>query len=333
MTERPANLRSVASRAGVSVRTVSNVVNDYEHVAPATRAAVRRAIAELGYRPNLAARQLRRGRTGLLGLVVPEIVSPYFAEVAALVVRHAATRGWTVLVDETGGDPAREGALLGRDGSTLVDGLLVSPWGLSPDEVAAAAGAVPVVVLGERATTSLDRIAIDSVAAARDATAHLLAGGRRRLAAIGRQPHLANRTAALRTEGFRAALAEAGLPAVAEVETTTLHRADGARAVAGLLDAGHRVDGLVCFTDELALGAIRTLADRGLAVPGDVAVVGIDDIEDGRYSVPRLTTVAPDKDELAVVAVDTLLAAVAGQRAVRADVVVPHRLVVRESAP
>ena len=85
----PVSLRSVAERAGVSVRTVSNVVNDFPHVAPATRAAVQAALDELGYRPNLAARQLRRGRTGAIGLVVPEVHSPYFSQLASVIVRLA----------------------------------------------------------------------------------------------------------------------------------------------------------------------------------------------------------------------------------------------------
>ena len=334
LPDRPPSLRTVAARAGVSVRTVSNVVNGYVHVAPATREAVQLAIAEVGYRPNLAARQLRRGRTGLLGLVLPELTSPYFAEVAALVVREAAARGWTVLVDETGGDPDREGALLGRRDAGLVDGLVVSPWSLSPDDIAAAAGGLPVVVLGERSTARLDRVAIDNVAAARDATAHLLATGRRRVAAVGLQPQLDNATAALRLTGFRQALAEHGLrpDPLLERATPTLHRRDGAAATSALLERVPDLDGLVCFTDELALGALRTLADRGRRVPDDVAVIGIDDVEDGRWSVPRLSTVAPDKGAIARIAVESVLGRIAGDVSEPAEVVVPHELVVRESS-
>lgn len=328
------NLRAVAELAGVSVRTVSNVVNDYVHVTPATRAAVERAIAEVGYQPNLAARQLRRGRTGLLGLVLPELNSPYFAELAALIVRHAADRDWTVLVDETLGDPAREAALLRGSGARLVDGLIVSPWGLAPAEVAVAAGARPIVVLGERSAGTVDRVAIDNVAAARAATEHLLTSGRQRLAAIGLQPHLANDTAKLRIKGFRQALRHAGLPhdRKHELATSTLHRADGAAAAVKLMDRGQAFDGLVCFTDELALGAIRALADRGRRVPDDVAVIGIDDIEDGRYAIPRLSTIAPDKAAIAAQAVSAVLARIDGADRPAAEIVVGHQLIVRESS-
>ncbi|WP_375483425.1 LacI family DNA-binding transcriptional regulator [uncultured Jatrophihabitans sp.] len=329
--DRPPSLRTVADLAGVSVRTVSNVVNDYVHVAASTRATVQRAIDELGYRPNLAARQLRGGRTGLLGLVLPELASPYFAELAALIAGQAAQHGWTVLADETAGDAERERALLGRTTTNVVDGLVVSPWSLAPDEIVAVADGLPVVVLGERSAADADHVAIDNVAAARDATAHLLARGRKRLAVIGLQPHLSNDTAAQRARGVRKALGRR--KPVAEIATTTLHRADGAAAVASLLASGTDIDGLICFTDELALGAIRQLADRGVGVPHDVAVVGIDDIEDGRYSVPRLTTVAPDKHTIAETAVRSLLARIEGSPEHRpTDSVVPHRLIVRESS-
>ncbi|MEV5447730.1 LacI family DNA-binding transcriptional regulator, partial [Streptomyces sp. NPDC052644] len=96
-------LKDVAERAGVSVKTVSNVVNGYQHVRPDTRARVEAAIAELRYRPNLSARNLRKGRTGVIALAVPELDVPYFAELARHVVAAAADHGWTVLIDQTGG--------------------------------------------------------------------------------------------------------------------------------------------------------------------------------------------------------------------------------------
>ncbi|MFC8732130.1 LacI family DNA-binding transcriptional regulator [Luteimicrobium sp. NPDC057192] len=330
-----ASLRDVASRAGVSVRTVSNVISGAGPVAPATRERVQRVLDELQYRPNLAARQLRGGRTGVVGLVVPELTSAYFAELAGLVVDAARERGWTVLVEQSGGTAEGERQLLDDTERRGLDGLLVSPWSLAPEEVLRRVGGRPLVVLGERDPAGLaDHVTVDNVAAARAATAHLIGMGRRRVAAVGLQPHLTNATAAHRLDGYRLALSEAGMRPDSDLEiaVSTLHRDEGVRAMETLLARPTPPDAVFCFSDGLALGALRTILRRGLRVPDDVAVVGFDDIEDGRYAVPSLTTVTPDKPQIAARALQCLAdrlgtaASAAAQR-----IVVPHRLTVRES--
>jgi DNA-binding LacI/PurR family transcriptional regulator len=330
------SLKDVAVVAGVSVRTVSNVVNRFPHVAADTRARVEKALEELNYRPNLAARNLRRGRSGLIGLVVPEIDSPYFSELAAHLVLAAEERSWTVLVDQTGGDPARERGFLEGAAAGFVDGLVFSPWGLGAVDLRRSADDIPLVLLGERANDGVaDHIAIDNVAAAREATDHLIGLGRRRIAAVGLQPHLTNETARLRLEGYRASLAAAGHPweEGLEVEVAALHRADGAAAMRVLLALPEPPDAVFCFNDQLALGAMRSAHDAGLDVPRDVAVVGFDDIEDGRYSRPSLTTISPDKWAIAVRALELLGERLDGDRSGSArDVVVPHSLILRESS-
>src|SRR6185312_8720233 len=181
-----ARLKDVAARAGVSVKTVSNVVNGYEHVTPGTRKKVEEALGELGYVPNLAARGLRNGRSGGLALALPELHAPYFAEIAHHVVRAAAERGWTVLVDETEGRLDRERQVAAGIRAHLIDGLILSPLALTAADLDRRAEGVPMVLLGERVRHDVaDRVAVDNVRAARDATAHLLDLGRRRIAAIG----------------------------------------------------------------------------------------------------------------------------------------------------
>lgn len=327
------NLRDVAVHANVSVRTVSNVVNGYEHVAPATRARVEAAIAKLGYRPNLTARQLRRGRTETLSLVVPEIDSPYFAELASRVVRIAEERGWTVHIDQTDGLAERERRMIAGPSGQAVDGVICSPWAVDPEELTHLR-TTPLVLLGERrAVGGVDHVAIDNVAASRQAVEHLISIGRRHIAAIGAQPHLENNTARLRLIGYHEALAAAGLPVVEElvVPVRALHRADGAAAMRALLDAGLEVDAVFCFTDQLALGAMRALSERRKKVPQEVAVVGFDDIEDGRYAVPSLTTVSPDKGQIARLALDALARRMEQDGGAAEDLVADHRLRVRES--
>ncbi|WP_031082271.1 LacI family DNA-binding transcriptional regulator [Streptomyces sp. NRRL WC-3549] len=327
-----ARLKDVAALAGVSVRTVSNVVSNSATVAPATRDRVMAAVEELGYRPNLAARNLRQGRTGLIGVVVPEIHSPYFGALAGHLIDAARQRGWTVLLERTGGRPELERRLLEGSEGHQVDGLIVSPWSTSPAELASLAGGLPLVVLGElEPHGSIDHVALDNVAAARAAAHHLAGLGRRRVAAVGLQPALGHGTAELRAEGFRQGLREAGLGPVAEVEVADLHRTEGARAMRELLPAAP--DAVFCFSDELALGALRVAAERGVRVPDDLVLMGFDDIEDGRFCAPSLTTIAPDRAQIAERAVQCLtervlgrLDALPGRR-----ITVPHRLLVRES--
>lgn len=329
-------LKDVAERAGVSVKTVSNVVNGYVHVRPDTRARVLEAISELDYRPNISARNLRRGRTGIIALAVPELDLPYFAELARHVVSAAARHDWTVLIDQTSGDREQERLVAGGIRDHLIDGLIFSPLALTGADLNAGSQATPMVLLGERVDHGpADHVAIDNVAAARDATAHLVALGRRRIAAVGAQHTAEAATARLRLAGWSAALADAGLDAdpALVAPAPSWHRADGAAAMCDLLARGARPDAVLCFNDTLALGAIRALHDAGLRVPADVAVAGFDDIEDGRYFIPTLTTVAPDKADLARVAVDLLAARIAGgdEPAPPREETVPHRLIVRES--
>jgi DNA-binding LacI/PurR family transcriptional regulator len=330
-----ANLKDVAARAGVSVRTVSNVVTGSAAVAPQTRARVQQVLDELQYRPNLAARNLRRGRTGLIGLVIPELDSPYFGELAGLLVDAAQSRSWTVLIDQSGGDADGERRLLEGTGGRVLDGLIMSPWALSPDDLAHRTASLPLVLLGEQDSQGLaDHVTVDNVAAAHAATSHLLATGRRRIAAIGAQPQLHNGTAQQRLAGYRQALAEAGLrhdPAL-EVAVAALHRDEGARAMGELLDGPTAPDAVFCFSDQLALGALRQAHLRGLSVPADLAIAGFDDIEDGRYATPSLTTISPDKQQIAERALQCLADRIERRSTAPAHrIVVPHRLVVRES--
>ncbi|WP_084966077.1 LacI family DNA-binding transcriptional regulator, partial [Thermoactinospora rubra] len=299
-------LRDVAQLAGVSVKTVSNVVNGYAHVAPATRARVERALAQLGYRPNVSARNLRQGRTGVIALALPELDAPYFAELARCVIAAAAEHRWLVVIEQTDGRLARERQVLDGVRDHRVDGLIFSPIAIGAEELAARADATALVLLGERIWDGpADHVAIDNVRAAREVTEHLIGLGRTRIAALGVQDAAVSGTAPLRLAGYRQALAAHHLAELcAPVER--YHRAEGAAAMAALLAGPARPDAVFCFNDLLALGALRTILAAGLRVPEDIALAGLDDIEDGRFSTPTLTTIAPDKAQLARLAVDLL---------------------------
>jgi len=326
-------LKDVATLAGVSVKTVSNVVNGYAFVKADNRRRVEEALASTGYRPNVGARNLRRGRTGFIGLMVPELSVPYFAELTALVITAAQRHDWNVLIEQTQGTREREQSSLASLGPHLIDGAIVSPEALEADDLRQLGPGVPLVMLGEHAVDfPIDRVAIDNVRAAREAVGHLAAMGRRRIAAIGANPHRG--TAALRLAGYRAALADAGLPEDNTLVAPALnyHRRDGAQAMAALLDGPAPPDAVFCFNDLLAIGALRAAAERGVRVPADLAVVGFDGTEESAYSLPSLTTVAPDKSAIAARAVELIHRRVSGAGLEPPeDVQTPFALLVRES--
>ncbi len=330
----------VAQRAGVSQRTVSNVVNGLTSVSPDTIERVTVAIRELGYTPSLAARSLRVGRSGVLQLVVPELDVPYFAELARGVIKCAEDQGYAVMVRQTLGSRERERDALEGSAAEYAEGTILSAVGEIDELMAGRALRSPVVLIGERTGMGLvDHIGIDDVAAAASATNHLLEAGCRRVAFVGAHPDSSLRMAALRYRGYEQALRAAGIsvdPALV-VQTGSYHRRDGEAAMAALLSRDDRPDGVFCATDLLALGAIRAAYERGLRVPDDIRVVGFDGLEEGRYSIPALTTIEPDKQRLAQVSVETLLARIRAREAgidtveVR-DVSIPFALVVRESS-
>jgi DNA-binding LacI/PurR family transcriptional regulator len=331
------SLKDVAQLAGVSVKTVSNVVNNYPHVTPAMRERVQRAIDELGYRPNLTARHLRKGRTGIIALALPELGNPYFAELAGAVIDAAARHDLTVLLDHTAGERHKEVLVTQGFRAHVIDGLIISPIELeTADLLGRRADGSPLVLLGEREYDApFDQIAIDNVAAARTAVRHLTSLGRKRIAFIGARRETARRPAHLRLRGWREELTAAGLPCDDRLVAATdaYGRWDGAAAMNALLDRGARPDAVFAYNDLMALGAMRALVERGLRVPQDISVVGFDDVEEGRFSTIALTTVSPDKQAIARLAVERVVARLTGAPEMHPERLQPgYTLIARESS-
>lgn len=305
-------LADIARHVGVSAKTVSNVVNGTGWVGDETRERIERAVRELGYHPNLAARQLRTGASGILALAIPDLREPYFAEFASRFVSAAQERSITVLISQTGGKRAAELACIAGEGLPALDGLVLSPLELTAADLDARTSRQPVVMIGEHgasiAGTRAIHVGVDNVAAAAAATAHLISHGRRRIAAVGVQFEGSTATSRLRFAGYCQALATAGLdvdPALL-CTVTDFNRAEGALVVEDLIASGVPVDGLVCFNDTLALGALYTLGVRGISVPRDVEVIGFDDIEEGRFFSPAFSTIDPGVDATSQVILDIL---------------------------
>ena len=331
-------MHDVARLAGVSLKTVSNVVNDHPQVGEEIRLRVRAAIEELGYRPNLAARNLRSGRSGVIGLAVPVLSQAYFAQLADDVIQAAGARGLVVLVEQTGGDRQRELEVLRNPRLALTDGLLFSPLGLTVGDVPEVTPAVPLVLLGEQILpVPVDNVTMRNREGAHAATSHLLRMGRRRVALIGAHTNETESTAGLRMAGYCAALEEAGVAfdeaLVAPIEVWD--RTSGAEAMRKLLDTGERPDAVFAMNDDLALGALRVLQDAGFRVSDDVAVIGFDDVDEGRFSVPRLSSVDPGRRRVAEMAVDLLMERVSdrlrGEERPARQQAPDFRLVLRES--
>lgn len=314
--EATATLHDVARAAGVSIKTVSNVINGYPHIRPETRERVEVAIASLHYQPNRAARSLRSGRTDMIGLIVPDLRNPYFAELADDVMRAARERGFSVLIEQFDLDRDSELAALRDAHLRGLDGILHSVLTLEQGDAALLERVpVPMVLLGERIfDSSRDHVTMRNTDGAQAATTHLLENGRRRILALGSHPGEELGSPGLRLRGYTDALAEAGIPLDDSlvVPVDLWHRVDGADAMRAVLDAGVDFDGVVAFNDSLALGALRVLLERGIRVPDEVAVIGFDDLDESRYSLPALSTIDPGRSEIARTAVELLVARITG---------------------
>lgn len=331
-----ARLQDVAELAGVSMKTVSNVVRGYVHVRPDTRARVQRAIDDLSYSPNASGRSLATGRSGLLALAFSDISIPYYSELARCVSTLARDRGYRLLLEQTDGTLEAERAIVSASEAGLVDGVLFQPSVLGSAEIAQHRGDVPVVLLGEAtAPISVDHVMIDNVRAASEVTQHLASLGAKRIAFVGHERATLSPTSKVRLAGYQQGLEEAGLSLDMDLllPSHAVSSHDAARAVSGALDAGVAFDGLVCRDDLAAIGALRALDEAGVRVPDDVVVSGWDDVSMASFTRPGLTTVRPDLLALATSALDMLEQRIAGYDEIGRHRLVDFELVYRGSAP
>ncbi|GAA4812631.1 LacI family DNA-binding transcriptional regulator [Streptomyces ziwulingensis] len=307
-------IREVAERAGVSVATVSRVLSGNYPVPPATRTRVLRAAKALDYVANAHARALVGGGRKMVAVVLRQVTSPFYAQVAEGIEAEAAAHGWLCLVGATGGDPQREMEfvqLMREEGARLV----VLVGGVVEDDsyrerVARYAQALDAsgarLVLCGRPSPDPDIPALvvefDNEAGALAITSHLLSAGHRRIAFLGGLP--GNTSLDARVRGYRAALAAHGLPAgAAHVVDCGLGRAAGHRAMTELLRRNPDFTAVVAGDDMVAAGVLRAAGEAGLRVPHDLSVVGYNDIPLAEDFNPPLTTVRTPSEELGRAAV------------------------------
>jgi DNA-binding LacI/PurR family transcriptional regulator len=333
---RARTLEEVAAVAGVSKSTVSRVINGSPAVSPAARTVVHEAIARTGYRPNRAARNLVTRRNGSIGLIVSEpegrvFTDPFFASMVHGVTDIVRERDIQLVLVLAKDERAQEQVLdYLRDGH-LDGALLISSHARDPLPRVLVEEGLPAALSARPLTPmAISYVDVDSVAGARLAVAHLIERGRRRIATIaGPQDMSAGQD---RLIGYRLAMAGAGLPVPAElVNIANFTRSSGAQAMEDLLAATDPPDGLFVASDLMALGALAVLAERGLRVPQDVAVIGFDDSVAALDARPQLTTVQQPIEDMARALTLTLLDRIAEPDGPVTSQIFAPRLVVRES--
>jgi len=330
----PATIHDVARRAGVSAATVSRVLAGIGNPRPETVAAVTAAVDELGYRPSALARSLRVRRTRTLGLIVTDIGNPFFPELVRAADDAARARGYSILLGSAAYDERRATHFLDLMIDRRVDGVVVASSQVSAAAWSWLAGSpVPAVVVNAEPTEApVTVITSDQRGGVGLAVGHLVELGHRRIAYVG-GPR-AYSTSAARARAFRLACLGAGL----DTASTPVVAGDGLlqggeRAVASLLARDSLPTAIACFNDLTAIGVMGALRAAGLAIPGDVSVIGCDDIAAASWVSPALSTVAQQQAEMGRLSVEHLATALEhpGHRKPPAVIRLPMRLVVRGS--
>ncbi|MFV2115810.1 LacI family DNA-binding transcriptional regulator [Micromonospora sp. LOL_025] len=302
-----ARIEDVAAHAKVSVGTVSNVLNRPHSVTAKTRDRVIAAIADLGYRPNEAARSLAAGRSRTIGLIVPDITNPFFADLARGAEQVADQRDIVVMLYNSGESTEREQGYYGRLETQLVQGVLVSPVDVAGTGVEGLVRRGTPVTLLDRGSGrhGLCGVSVDDHTGGRLAGRHLAEQGYRRLVYVGGP--LSVPQVAARLAGAREAAQAAGAT-IEVVETTAVNVVEGRAAGWAIADrcADRRPDAVFCANDLLALGVLQAVIRRGLRVPADLAIVGYDDIEYAAAAAVPLTSVRQPRSELGRVAAELL---------------------------
>jgi DNA-binding LacI/PurR family transcriptional regulator len=305
----------VAKAAGVSPMTVSHVINDHPHVRTSTRAKVLEVMERLDYRVNVAARNLRTGRTGTIGLAVPEVDRPYYGQLAARIITAAAKYDLRVAIEQTGASRENELDALSLSRNLLYDGLILSTVGLGPADAEMLKVDYPVVILGERIFDGpVDHVAMPNVEGSCAATAHLIERGCRHIIMVDGQVSGEVDVSRLRLTGYRQALERSGIAfdptLIVNIDAFTMQ--SGAEVARALAASRKRVDGIFCVTDTIAIGVLRGLADAGVKVPSKVKVIGFDNVDEGAFTVPSLSSIDPDHETMARTAVKLLVRRIKG---------------------
>lgn len=325
------SIKTISERTGFSTATVSRVINNKGGFTQETYDRVQEAVRELGYVPNAMARGLRTNSVPLVGIIVPDIINEFFSRIVLHVQLELAHCGYSVFICNTDESHRQEMTYLSSLQTMRICGLVCISGYDAADE---SWPNVPTVYIDRDPAHRAPRSTViesDNESGGYQAARELLHRGCTRLALLRDDRRLS--TSVRREEGFRKAVADAGLQ-VDESLILNVHKVDEKHAydaVSFALRSGKRFDGLACCTDWLAMGALAALRNARLSVPGDVKVVGYDDISVAAYSAVPITTIRQDTDEMSRIAVEELLRMMDGGTAQRDHWIVPVSLVRRET--
>ncbi|KGQ70848.1 cytochrome-c peroxidase [Chelonobacter oris] len=326
------SVQRIAKLAGVSVATVSRVLNDLPSVKAQNKEKVLAAIAALNYQPNLLARQLRTARTGMLLVMVSNIANPFCAAVVKGVEKEAEKNGYRILLCNTESDFARSRSCLQLLSGKMVDGVITMDAVSELPELQKIIGAFPWVQCAEYdPESSVFSVSIDDTAAAEFVIDKLVESGKKRIALINHD--LAYQYSQHREQGYLNRLAHHGLSYRTIVYADTLSYLSGKKAALSLLKNAERPDAIFAISDVLAAGAVNAVTESGFSIPQDIALIGFDGVDISQITVPPLTTIQQPNEDIGRKAVSLLLSQIESDNAL--DVVhylLPWQFIQRQSS-
>lgn len=327
-----ASIKDVAQRARVSTTTVSHVVNRTRFVSDPVRHEVEAAIRELNYVPSAVARSLKSNSTKTIGMLIPNCSNPYFAEIVRSVEDHCFGAGYTLILCNTDDEPHRQSAYLQALTEKRIDGMIIISTGEGKDFQRMLHGLpIPMVLLDRE----IDEVNCDLVETAHlqgglMATEHLIGLGHRRIACLSGPANL--NSSAQRIEGWRSALAKAGLAASPELLWHSDFTSQGGfNTMQAILASPLAPTAVFVCNDLMSIGALSAAHQAGIQIPQQMSLIGFDDIELAQFASPALTTIAQPKQRIGIAAVDMLLERIQGGRIQARQLILLPELIVRNS--
>lgn len=334
-----ATMKEVADYAGVSVATVSRVMNNTGYVSEDLRERVQRAIGELNYQPSALARSLRRQITQTVGLLIPQLDQPFFSTLAFSIEQTLFAQGYHTLICSAEENADKEDAYIDMLLSRRVDGVILVPTGHSEQNIKHLVEQnVPVVLVDRNLPrlTNINRVMSNNYQGAYDAMQHLIQLGHRNIAVISASPH--SGAMVQRIRGAKQALLDANMPLPSNMLNTasneqikdSLYRA-GYLMAQEMLDSAPQISAIFALTDVMAVGAIHAAAERGKKLPEDLSILGFDNIDLAAYSMPELTTVAQPVAQMGAAASEILMRHMQREENSVESVLLETTLIVRKS--